>query len=65
VVVLCRHIDSAGGDLSVAIPSFAKARQPDGEAIARLSMLNYREMRDHTASLAFRLQKKVCKSDHF
>ena len=57
--MLCRHIDSAGGDLSVAVPAFAKARQADGEAIARLSMLNYREMSAHTASLTFRLQKKV------
>lgn len=48
-----------GGDLSKAVPVFAKERAPDGHAICDLSMRNYVEMRSHTASTVFLLRKKL------
>jgi len=46
-------------DFSAAVPAFAAARQPSGDAIATLSFENYVEMRSHTASTMFLLRKKV------
>mmetsp|Transcript_21586 Transcript_21586/g.32121 ORF Transcript_21586/g.32121 Transcript_21586/m.32121 type:complete len:234 (-) Transcript_21586:84-785(-) len=47
------------GDLSKAVPNFAKKREASGNAIAKLSMGNYLEMRHHTGSTFFLLQKKL------
>ena len=59
VMVLCDVIDQHNGDLAAAIPAFATQRQPDGVAIADLSMANYRVMAHHTASPLFRFRKKM------
>merc|ERR1711871_687112 len=59
VMVFADTLEEFGNDLSKAVPAFAQRRQPDGEAIAQLSLQNYIEMRHHTASALFRFQKKV------
>lgn len=58
-LVLDETLDAHGDDLSTAVPAFAEARQPTGDAIATLSYENYVEMRSHTASTMFLLRKKV------
>lgn len=42
-----------------AIKEFARTRKPDGDAIARLAIDNYYEMRDHVADEMFLLRKKI------
>jgi kynurenine 3-monooxygenase len=46
-------------DLTQAIHLWAHARRPAGDGIADLSYYNYVEMRSHTASPLFLLQKRV------
>lgn len=52
-------LDKFNDDLSQAVPYFAEQRRAKGDAIAQLSMGNYMEMRHHTASRWFLLQKKL------
>ena len=58
VLELDETIQTFAGDLSQAVPAFAERRKPKGDAIAQLSLQNYMEMRSHTASTLFLLQKK-------
>lgn len=57
-VLRAEVLKSCGGDLSRAVPEWARARKPAGDAIAQLSYDNYVEMRSHTASRSFLLQKR-------
>lgn len=52
-------LEAHGGKFAPAIAEYSKLRQPAGDAIADLSYGNYIEMRDHTASQAFLLRKRV------
>lgn len=52
-------------DLSKAVPAFAKAAKPAGDAIAELSYSNYVEMRSHTASTWFLFRKRIEAWLHF
>ena len=45
--------------LAAAVPRFARSRQPAGEALCDLSMGNYDEMRDKTASRWFLMRKRL------
>jgi kynurenine 3-monooxygenase len=58
VMVLCDTIDACNNDLAKAVPLYGAQRAKDGEAIATLSMGNYREMRHSSGSVFFRMQKK-------
>lgn len=58
VFTFYKVLKSCGGDLSRAVPEWARARKPAGDAIAQLSYDNYVEMRSHTASRSFLLQKR-------
>lgn len=51
--------DRFGGDLATAVPTFATERRPAGDGIADLSLNNYVEMRDHTASALFLWRKRL------
>jgi kynurenine 3-monooxygenase len=52
-------LDDCKGDLSAATLKFAKQRKPQGDAIAKLSLDNYLEMRHKTATTAYLLHKKL------
>lgn len=52
-------IESAAGDLSVAIERFAESRIPAANAIADLALENFVEMRDSVADPMFLLRKRV------
>lgn len=51
-------LDACAGDLSSAVRKYAKERKPAGDALAKLSLDNYVEMRAKTASAAFLLRKR-------
>lgn len=57
--VLCRILDEAQNDWTIALPRFARVRKPQADAILELALRNYIEMRDKTADPAFLLQKKI------
>lgn len=59
VQVLCHIIDKHNQNLKTAIPEFAESREADGEAIAALSMANYRTMRKSSGSALFRIRKRI------
>ena len=59
VMVFMETLDATGLDLATAVPQFAKLREPAGEAIAKLSLNNYVEMRHHSGSTLFRMKKKL------
>lgn len=46
-------------DLTEVVTTFAHRRRPQADALAQLSLANYTEMRSHTASLTFRVQKRI------
>jgi kynurenine 3-monooxygenase len=58
-LVFAETLDAVGGDLSKAVTTFAAARKPAGDALAKLSLDNYIEMRHKTASAAFLLRKRL------
>ena len=51
-------LEREGLDLSKAAICFAKERREDGDAIAKLSYNNYKEMSSHTSSTLFLWRKK-------
>jgi kynurenine 3-monooxygenase len=53
--LLHKHKD----DWSIAIPAFEAERKPDADAIAKLALDNFVEMRDLVADAEFLLQKKI------
>ena len=46
-------------DLGPVVTTFGQRRRPQAQALARLSLANYTEMRAHTASWTFRVQKRI------
>ncbi|KAA9154290.1 FAD-dependent monooxygenase [Amycolatopsis acidicola] len=59
VVVLDRCLTEAGGDWARALPLFEAGRRADTEAIARMALANFVEMRDKVASPVFRLGQRI------
>ncbi|HEY3002815.1 MAG TPA: NAD(P)/FAD-dependent oxidoreductase [Kribbellaceae bacterium] len=58
VVELDRCLDAAAGDWAEALPLFEQRRLVNTEAIARMALANFVEMRDKVASPVFRLGKR-------
>lgn len=58
-VLLVDCIRDAGGDFEQAFDRYFAARRADADAIADLALANFVEMRDHVASPAFRMKKRV------
>ncbi len=53
-------LDAVGGaDLAAAVRKYAEERQPAGEGLCDLSMGNYDEMKDKTASMWFRVRRRL------
>ncbi|MEV1144116.1 NAD(P)/FAD-dependent oxidoreductase [Micromonospora sp. NPDC049799] len=59
VVELDRCLDECADDWSAALPLFQHRRQVNAEAIARMALTNFVEMRDKVASPLFRLGRRV------
>ncbi|GIJ24692.1 FAD-dependent oxidoreductase [Micromonospora lutea] len=59
VVELDRCLDECAGDWSAALPLFQHRRQDNAEAIARMALANFVEMRDKVGSPVFRARKQV------
>ncbi|MFC4146876.1 NAD(P)/FAD-dependent oxidoreductase [Micromonospora mangrovi] len=59
VVELDRCLDECDDEWSAALPLFQQRRQADAEAIARMALANFVEMRDKVASPVFRTRKRV------
>ncbi|MEU5566596.1 MULTISPECIES: FAD-dependent oxidoreductase [Micromonospora] len=59
VVELDRCLDECGDDWSAALPLFQQRRQGNAEAIARMALANFVEMRDKVASPLFQLGRRV------
>jgi kynurenine 3-monooxygenase len=59
VVELDRCLDETGGSWGVALPLFERRRQVNTEAIARMALANFVEMRDKVASPVWRLGKRA------
>lgn len=56
---LSEALAAEGGNLSKAVVRFAKDRQPAGIALCDLSMANYDEMKEKTASRWFLIRKEL------
>lgn len=59
VVELDRCLDETGDNWEMALPLFEARRKDNAEAIARMALANFVEMRDKVASPMFQLGKKV------
>ncbi|MFG3418794.1 FAD-dependent oxidoreductase [Micromonospora sp. NPDC048063] len=59
VVELDRCLDECADDWSAALPLFQQRRQANAEAIARMALANFVEMRDRVASPLFQAGRKV------
>ncbi|MEH0936023.1 FAD-dependent oxidoreductase [Micromonospora psammae] len=59
VVELDRCLDECGDEWSAALPLFQRRRQDNAEAIARMALANFVEMRDKVASPVFRTRKRI------
>jgi 2-polyprenyl-6-methoxyphenol hydroxylase-like FAD-dependent oxidoreductase len=59
VVELDRCLDECADDWSAALPLFQRRRQENAEAIARMALTNFVEMRDKVASPLFQLGRRV------
>ncbi|MFJ8581378.1 FAD-dependent oxidoreductase [Micromonospora sp. NPDC093277] len=59
VVELDRCLDECGDDWSAALPLYQRRRQANAEAIARMALANFVEMRDKVASPVFQTRKRV------
>lgn len=59
VVELDRCLDDSGEDWSAALARFEAQRRVNTEAIARMALGNFVEMRDKVASPVFRLGKRI------
>jgi kynurenine 3-monooxygenase len=59
VVELDRCLDETGGDWRRALAGYEQRRRENAEAIARMALENFVEMRDKVASPAFRMRKKL------
>lgn len=56
---LIDQLDQNEGDWSVAFKNYQEHQKPNGDAIAQLSLENYKEMSDHVGDQSFLLRKKV------
>ncbi|MGB2570273.1 FAD-dependent oxidoreductase [Micromonospora citrea] len=59
VVELDRCLDDTGDDWSAALPLYQRRRQENAEAIARMALANFVEMRDKVASPVFQARKRI------
>ncbi|WP_319461811.1 NAD(P)/FAD-dependent oxidoreductase [Micromonospora sp. RTP1Z1] len=59
VVELDRCLDECGDEWSAALPLFQRRRQANAEAIARMALTNFVEMRDKIASPVFQTRKRI------
>ncbi|WBB66847.1 NAD(P)/FAD-dependent oxidoreductase [Micromonospora sp. WMMD812] len=59
VVELDRCLDECDDDWAVALPVFQRRRRENAEAIARMALANFVEMRDKVASPVFQTRKRV------
>jgi kynurenine 3-monooxygenase len=59
VVELDRCLAETGGDWARALPRFERRRRDNTEAIAKMALDNFVEMRDKVASPAYRARKRV------
>ncbi|MFG1950982.1 FAD-dependent oxidoreductase [Micromonospora sp. NPDC048830] len=59
VVELDRCLDERGEDWAAALPLFQARRQANAEAIARMALANFVEMRDKVASPVFQARRRV------
>ncbi len=59
VSVLAECMQQHAGDTNGAFAAYEARRKPHADAIARLALDNFIEMRDHAGSPAFRRRKKV------
>ncbi|WP_433344248.1 FAD-dependent oxidoreductase [Micromonospora sp. CA-111912] len=59
VVVLDRCLDECDDDWAAALPLFQARRQDDAEAIARMALTNFVEMRDKVASPVFQARREL------
>ncbi|MFC0006805.1 FAD-dependent oxidoreductase [Micromonospora siamensis] len=59
VVELDRCLDECGDEWSAALPRYQRRRQDNAEAIARMALANFVEMRDKVASPVFRTGKRI------
>ncbi|MGR6321638.1 NAD(P)/FAD-dependent oxidoreductase [Micromonospora soli] len=59
VVELDRCLDECGDQWASALPLFQHRRQANAEAIARMALANFVEMRDKVASPVFQTRKKI------
>jgi len=57
--ILNQLLDKHNDDWDVVLPAFQQLRKPDTDAIARLALDNFIEMRDHVADENFLLRKKI------
>ncbi|MEU2613836.1 NAD(P)/FAD-dependent oxidoreductase [Micromonospora sp. NPDC007271] len=59
VVELDRCLDECGDEWAAALPLFQQRRQANAEAIARMALANFVEMRDKVASPVFQTRKRI------
>ncbi|MDO3702074.1 NAD(P)/FAD-dependent oxidoreductase [Micromonospora sp. C28SCA-DRY-2] len=59
VVELDRCLDECADDWAAALPLFQERRRDNAEAIARMALTNFVEMRDKVASPVFQLWRRV------
>lgn len=58
-LAFCETLDACNGDLAAAVPRFAESRKPAGDALAKLSLENYVEMRHKTAVKSWLVRRKL------
>ncbi|TDC83216.1 FAD-dependent monooxygenase [Micromonospora sp. KC606] len=59
VVELDRFLDATGDEWTAALPRYQRRRQENAEAIARMALANFVEMRDRVASPVFRARRRI------
>lgn len=64
VGVLCDCLADCGGDWGAALREYERLRRPNADALADLALRNFIEMRDRTASRAFRAYKRLDRALH-
>lgn len=57
--ILSALMDEHGEDWSKILPTYQKARKPNGDAVAQLALMNFVEMRDKVADPQFLERKKI------
>ena len=57
--ILAGLMDKHGEDWTTILNEYDKRRKPNGDAVARLALLNFVEMRDKVADPAFLERKKI------